>query len=336
MNRIELLRAVEKIKPAMSSGLAEQDNLIMFEQYHEGGKVKSFNNEIMMISPMVEGLKFDGAVPANEMLTLLQKMYDKNVKVTEKGDELRISGKTTKAVLKKAELEMPEVTLPNKFASLPSNFTEGLRHCRFTVAESGNVLHNILIEGDKIISSDNYRITEYTLEKDTFKKSQLIPAPICMTLISFTPTSFASNKSWLFFKNEDGAILCIRRVEEQRKFPDIQAILKQKFKGTKVTLPEDLKQALERAKILSAEDLVTGNSTVDVTIEKDKVLCQGECAMGMIDEEIKVEYSGKKISFSIVPDFLYQILNNTDKMTVGEVSLKFKTKNFQHIVQLIS
>jgi len=82
--------------------------------------------------------------------------------------------------------------------------------------------------------------------------------------------------------------------------------------------------------------LVTGNSTVDVTIEKDKVLCQGECAMGRIDEEIKVEYSGKKISFSIVPDFLYQILNNTDKMTVGEVSLKFKTKNFQHIVQLIS
>jgi DNA polymerase III sliding clamp (beta) subunit (PCNA family) len=328
MNRIELLTAVEKIKPAISSGLTDQDNLIMFE----GGEVKTFNNEIMMISPV--DISFEGAVPANEMLSLLQKMNDKSIKISEKGSELRISGKTTKAVLQKSEVEMPEVTVPSKFTLLPINFTEGLKYCRFTVAESGNVLHNIMIEGDKIVSSDNYRITEYTLEKDVFKKTQLIPAPICTTLISFTPISFASNKSWLFFKNEEEAVLCIRRVEE--KFPDIQSILKEKFKGEKVSLPENLKEALERAKILSAEDMVTGNRTVDITIDNDHILCQGECSMGRIDEEIKIEYSGKKIFFSIVPDFLYQILNNTDKMVVGESSLKFKTKNFQHIVQLIS
>jgi len=330
MNRTTLLNAVEKTKPAMTgTALTEQDNLIMFD----GREIISFNDEILIIAPIRTKIK--GAVPAKELLDLLQKMKDDTIQIEQKGDVVSVTGKTTKAKLKVSQgVDIPDVALPDKWKTIPQDFLDGIKLCRCNVAETGNALHNILIEGDKVISSDNYRVTEYTMKTNAFKRKCLVPASISHTLISFVPISYASNKSWSMFKNDDGAVLCIRKVDV--KYPDVQAFLSKKIKGTKVALPEELKESLERTRILSDEDIVTGNRMVKVTIKKDTMLCHGECALGQIDEHVKIDYSGKEISFHIVPDFLYEILGKTQSMTVGEETLKFKTKTFQHTIQLIT
>ena len=328
MNRKGLLEAIEKVKPAITStSLTEQNNLILFDKK----TARSYNDEILIITPI--RIRIDGAVPANELITLLQKIKDEKIEVNQKGKILEIIGNTTKAELKMSDIDFPQVDLPEKWKALPNDFIEGIKYCRFSVAEPGNILSNIYLTKDKIISCDNYRITEYSMEKEFFRRSKLIPSSTINALIPFQPISFSYNSSWLFFKNENEAIFCIRKTEE--KYPDIESILNNKVKGIKIKLPDELKEALQRTKILSDEDITTGNRIINIIIKNNKLVCHGECAVGQIDETIKIDYKGKEIAFAIVPDFLSEILDKTQTMTIGETSLKFKTKNLQHIIQLI-
>ena len=201
------------------------------------------------------------------------------------------------------------------------------------MTEEGNVLSNIYLYDDKVISCDNYRITEYTMEKKMFRKSCLLPSSSVYILIPFLPVFFSSDKSWLFFKNEDGAVLCIRKVD-QGEYPDVQSKLDEKLKGVRIKLPDELKDSLQRTRILSDEDLVTGNRMVNIVIKDEKMFCHGECNVGQIDETINIDYNGERLSFDIVSDFLFEILGKTKTMTVGDESLRFKTKTLQHIIQL--
>jgi DNA polymerase III sliding clamp (beta) subunit (PCNA family) len=106
-------------------------------------------------------------------------------------------------------------------------------------------------------------------------------------------------------------------------------------KGVKIKLPEALKESLQRTKILSKEELETGNKMINITIENNLLTCHGECAIGEIDETIKIDYKEDKVVFTIVPDFLFEILDKTQTMVVGKKTLQFKTKNFLHNIQLI-
>jgi len=329
MKREKLLQAIEKVKPAVTqTSLTEQSNLILFDTR----TVKSYNDEILIVNPIRTKIK--GAVPANELISLLQKMKDDKIEVEQKKNEVEIKGETTKAVIKTSDTSFPEITTPKKWKNLQEDFIEGMKYCKFSVAEQGNVLSNVLLTKDRIISCDNYRITEFIMKKETFiKKKHLIPSSAISALISHKPIFFSSDKSWLFFRNEEGASLCIRKTNE--KYPDIESILSEKIKGTKIKLPDELREGLQRTKILSDEDIVTGNRIVNINIRKNRLTCHGECAIGRIDETMKIDYKGKDISFAIVPDFLNEILGRTQNMTVGDSSLKFKIKNLVHIIQLI-
>jgi DNA polymerase III sliding clamp (beta) subunit (PCNA family) len=171
------------------------------------------------------------------------------------------------------------------------------------------------------------------MEKKMFRKSCLLPSSSVYILIPFLPVFFSSDKSWLFFKNEDGAVLCIRKVD-QGEYPDVQSKLDEKLKGVRIKLPDELKDSLQRTRILSDEDLVTGNRMVNIVIKDEKMFCHGECNVGQIDETINIDYNGERLSFDIVSDFLFEILGKTKTMTVGDESLRFKTKTLQHIIQL--
>ena len=327
MNREKLLQAIEKVKPAIAlENMTEQNNLISFDTK----EVKSYNDEILITAPIKT--KINGAVPADELIALFRKMKDKKIEINQKEKVLEIIGKSTKARLKMSDAKFPEVGSPKKWKKLPKNFIEGLKYCRFSVAGQGSVLNNVFVTKDKIISCDNYRVTEFTM-KNKFKKDYLIPSSTVNVLIPSLPIFFSSDKSWLFFKNEGEVVICVRKVLE--KYPDIESILASKVKGTKIKLPDELKDGLQRTKILSDEDIVTGNRMINVVIAKNRIICHGECSLGQIDETIDIDFKGKEIAFAIVPDFLCEILDKTQTMIVGDSSLKFKTKNLTHIIQLI-
>lgn len=327
MNREKLLQVIEKVKPGITNiRLIEQNNLILFNTK----TVKSYNDEILIIVPIK--IKIEGALPANEFIALLQKMKDEKIEINQKDKVLEITGQSTKAKLKIIDVNFPKIKLPEKWETISEDFIEGIKHCKYTVSQLG-ILNNILIIKDKIISCDNYRITEYSMEQ-TFKKQHLIPSSTINILISFLPTLFSSNKQWLFFKNKDEVIVCIRNTRE--KYPDIESILNSKIKGIEIKLPDELKESLQRTKILSDEDIVTGNRMITITIKDNKLICHGECIIGEIEDTIKIDYEKKKISFAIVPDFLSEILDNKiQTVIIGDSSLNFKSKNLQHRIRLI-
>jgi len=329
MNREKLLAAVERVMPAVTeSNLTEQNNLIIFNKK----EVVSYDNEILIISPIKVGI--EGAVPANELLKLLTKIKDKKIEVNQKDKILEIKGGLTIAEFKITDIKIPPIERPTKWKTLPKDFIKGITYCKSSVASgTGNILNNILLNKDKILSCDNYRVTEYTMEREIFKKHYFIPSSVINTLLLFAPTYFSSNKQWLFFKNKDEEILCIKTPNIE--FPDISSILDSKIKGVKIKLPSQLKESLERTKILSEEDIMTGNHILNITIKDNKLICSGECAAGKIEETIKIKYKGEKIMFTIVPDFLFEVLDKTENILIGESALKFKTKKLQHRIQLI-
>jgi len=325
MDRMELLTAVAQTKPAITtSTLVEQNNVIIFT----GREVQSYNDEILISVPIKTDLK--GAIPAREMIDLLMKMEDEKIKVSQKNGVAEIKGKTTKAKITVMNDTFPKMEEVKKWKKLPADFLDGLNLCRFSTGDAGDVFNNVCIKGDKIISCDNYRMTQYTMDSDMV--DCLIPSQVVAGLLSFMPTSYATNKSWLCFRDKFKASFFIRRVKE--KFPDVGDALKVKAKGEKIVLPDELKENLQRTEILADEDLVTGYRTVTVTIKEGKIVCHGECEVGSIDETIKFDYDGKGVQFTIVPAFLCDILGKTNYMTVGDTSLNFKSKNFQHVVQI--
>ena len=324
MEKAKLLEAITKVKPAVTdSTLVEQANVVTFN----GKEIQSYNDEILIVVPIKTEVK--GSLPAKELFELLRRMGDETIKFEQKGDKVEVRGKTTKA--KYAIVPTESLTVPKvkKWYVLPEDFLEGLKLCRFS-AGGDDIFGNIFIKEDKIVSSDNYRMTEYIMKSKMMEC--LLPAPIANNLLSFNPTSFASDKNWLFFKNKDKAVFCIRRVKD--KYPAVTEALRKKPKGVKITLPDELRQNLKRAEILADEDMVTSTKSISVTIKNGKVVCHGECDVGEIDETIKIDYDGKETIFNIIPALLCDILNMTNTMTVGESSLNFKTKNFQHIIQI--
>ena len=328
MNKKDLIEALKIVQPAVTEqSLTAQNNLIIFNRK----TVKAYNDEILITTPIKVPIK--GAVPAKELFTLLQKIKGDTIKIKQKGNSLEVSNKTTVATLKMEELKGLKVENTSKWYSLPKDFLKGIDYCKFSLAGQGDVLNNIYISTDKIISCDNFRITQYIMKDGAFEKDFLISSSTIEPLITLKPTSFALDNHWIFFKNKNKATLYIKRTGA--KYPNIKAILNSSNKGTKVKLPKELKDGLLRAKILSEEDTTTGNNMINITIKDNKLTCYGKCALGQIEESIKIDYKGKKLSFTIVPDFLIEILEMTQTMLVEDSCLIFKTTTLQHRLQLI-
>lgn len=326
MNRKELILAIERVKPTKTTSMEEYSELLFFNKK----EICSYNDEVLIKIPFET--KIEGAFPAKQLLELLQKIEDEEVKIKQADSAIHISGRITKAKIKQFEIKAPfnKIEIPTKWGKLPEDFIEGLKLCVFSVSqEQGNVLNNIYLEEDKMTSCDNYRVTTYNM-KDKMKPC-FIPKNIISSLTSFAPTHFQIDKNWLFFKNKQ-SMFCAKKT--MGKYPDTSDILKMK-NAKKVTFPDQLKSSLQRTKILADEDITTGNKTIELTLEKGKLHCHGECDIGMIDEHLKIDYDGKRIHFDIIPEFLFDILDKTQTVLIGESSLKFKTKNFQHVISII-
>ena len=76
------------------------------------------------------------------------------------------------------------------------------------------------------------------------------------------------------------------------------------------------------------------NEQIDITIKKKRMIISGQGELGWFSEKTKSKYDGHPIGFTINPQFLTDIIDILNEVTVGKNKIKLQAKNFIHVMSL--
>ncbi len=327
MNRLDLLNKLNAVSVGLSKKeLLEQSNSFIFA----GKQLITFNGEIMCRTK--NPFDFDAVVRAEELVKLLSRMNDEEIKVTLVKNEIIIKGKAKLAGLTCEE----EVLLPYKVVPKPTSWTEvtkgvtrALQQAAMTcgIDESMPKTTCVHVEKNKVEACDNFRMYRCKI-KTGFPIEVLIPAISLKAIKSHKIKAVSSSKEWLHFKTSGGFILSLRCYAD--KYHDaLDALLN--VKGDSIELPAELGEILERAEVM-----VDAGYEAEVTlqIENNKLTINSRKDGGWYKEQKKLKYKGTPLSFKVNPTFLVEILEKTRTVVVGQGRMKIKTDNVEFMVCL--
>jgi DNA polymerase III sliding clamp (beta) subunit (PCNA family) len=333
MQKEALLKALETVRPGLASKeMIEQSTSFAFMS----DRVVTYNDEISISHP-VEGLDIEGAIKAEELYKLLSKLKGDELKLKKTAKEITItSDKTTAGITLQSEIKLPleEIGELGKWKILPEGFVDKLTFCLFSCSRDMGrpVLTCIHVnKAGYIESCDNLRLTHSLQGEEMPVDTFLIPQSSAQQLVKYGVNKIAEGKGWVHFKTEEGTIFSCRIFQDN--FPDTSKILE--VEGKEITLPHSMDNIIDRASIFSKREYAL-DEEVEVIIEDGQMTVWAQSDTGWIKEETKVRYRGDKISFSINPKFLKEILPIIRKGVLGENKIKFVGDNWQHVISLNS
>lgn len=321
--RKELIDVLE----ALSSGIADKELIEQTNSYvFLNNQAYTFNDEIAVSIPFDCG--FNGAVPSREFLSFLRKAKTDTVKITATDSELQIkSGRATAGIRLEAEIKLPidTIKIPEKWKKLPANFCDGITACLPAISKDSNkpLLMCLYIKDNFIWATDNYRITQFTLDGSVGNASLLMLGSSAKELISANPNSFNISQGWLHFKNKKGLVFSCRYFDDD--FPDLSKLINKKGKG--VVFPTKISEMLERA------SSIAGKTRVQITITGEKVKVESKGELGWFSETAKAVSEIEGISFEIEHDFLMSILKKDADVKLTDNTIDFYTDNYVHVVR---
>lgn len=321
VKRQDLLGALDKVKVGLSDkAIIEQtDHFIFADNY-----VRTYNDQIAISHPFTFG--FDFAIKAGEFHKLLSKLTGEEIDFQMSDGQLNfVSGKSKGQIVISSEIKCPDMLVDDtkKWQKLPKDFSEGLRFCSFS-ADKNMLMQELTclwINGDNIVSSDNWRATKYNMESK-IKNAFLLPASVAEKLWKYSPSQYILEDAWAHFKNEEIIFSC--RIVAG-KFPEGISF---DVQGDSVLLPSGLSESIDRARVLitkNEDDLIT------LSVKDGKIFCKGEGVLGWIEEEHFIRCR-KSFEIKVAPEALIEILSRTDKMVVSENKLYFSGDKFEHII----
>lgn len=326
VNREVLLQQLESVLPGVSKrDIIEQSSCFVFNE----GRVITYNDEITCTTACV--LPFKGAVSANPLVEILRKLKEETIDI-EPGEELVIRGKKRSVGIRmEQEISLPldHLETPTKWKKLPEEFTEAVTYVKDCASSDQQtaILTCIHIRPDALEASDNYQIARFGLTMP-IKNPVLVKQESLRYMTSLDMVQFSETANWIHFRNGSKVILSCRRYEET--FPDIQKHLQ--FEGSRVVLPKSLAEAVERARVFSAE--TSDDEQIRVSIRPGKFRIRGEGTSGWYSEWTKTEYKGPALSFLISPELLTKLVGRTNECEVGESRLRVKQGKFVYVTAL--
>lgn len=331
INRKELLNALEKVRPGLASTeVVEQATSFAFLE----GKVATYNDEISVQHP-VAGVDFIGAVKAQELYRLLEKLPEEEIELFKEGNEIRL-----KAGRKKAGLTLfEEVTMPlqeaetdGKWKPVPDGMMEGLAFSLFSCARSSSmpVLSCVHVTQEGTIeSSDNHRVTQY-FASPTKLKPFAVPATSVKAMERYDFDMISQSPGWVHLKSKQGTVFSSRIFGGN--YPDIQKAGIMKVDGIAVIFPQSIDQILTRAQVFCGQN---DEESVTVSLSPDTLQIQAKTDSGWFKEETRAKYKGEPVQFRINPTFLQQITKTIRKCILGETKIKFIGDNWEHVISLV-
>jgi DNA polymerase III sliding clamp (beta) subunit (PCNA family) len=279
------------------------------------------------------------AIPSKEFLEILSKIPDEEIDITLEENRLSIKGdkerKTTLNVSEDIKIPIIEVDKKAVWYDLPENFIETIKFCSFSTSKNSvyrPVFMGLYVNDNEIISCDMLRATIKKMNKKV-EKDFLLPAYVVKQVSMFLPIQYTLDDTWIHFRNSNKALMSIRCIDSDEKYPMEETKEFFNVTGDKITFPKEFKGMLERVSILAGEDAERDKFIV-LELKKNKITCKGESEKGNIIEPVRVRYAGREMKIVTNPIFLLDILNHLDIVTIGE-KLLFEGNNFKHIICLV-
>jgi len=327
IQRQALVNALGLLRPGLSNNAIIETGVCF--NFH-GDRIVTFGGNISVQIPFETGIQ--GAVRAEDLYKLLDKISADEIELTQAESEIKVRAGKVRAGLNTIPGAWPWLQPENDFLDLPEQFKEALRLCLFSCSKDQTRPHLTCIhfQGTKATSSDNWRITQFTLS-GLIPYDFLLPMEAAVHLIKYQVTHMALDKAWIHFADDKSGLIfsVLRKMAKfinTDKFFDIQ--------GQSIKLP-DLTKTLERTKIM-----VEGDSELDLkvklTLQDNKLVCRGQKEIGWIEEEVPIQYSGHPIVMVANPLFLVDILTKCQEILIGENCCLFQGNNFRHLLLLVN
>lgn len=325
----ELLKVLESVKDGLSGReLIEQSTHFIFKD-----KMVSTYNDNIAVHSQVE-LDIEGAVPSKELLSLLYKWRTEDIIVSVRDKELRIEGnKTSAGIVMEEKIELPiDEIRPKKvkWKELPEGFLKGIGFCCFSAAKESVdvILSNLHINGELAESCDNFRITQYKIGGE-IKDDILISVSAARALSKHNVSEYSMGDGWIHFRDKDSGFIYSCRSFSER-YPDLNKFVE--VKGSPIKFPSALRTTLDTAKIFSQDD--SNRELISISTSGKDLTVSSKNDHGWVTETIEIPNEIKKVSFQVDPDILKDILSVTTKAIVSDSAIKFKTKDFVHVISL--
>ncbi len=330
INKSELLKVLTLVKPGLAKNdLIEGANDFIFMK----NSILTYNDQIQIKTKFNIGLT--GSVSSEELYSILSKLPDEEIEIEDNSEQIIMKGKRRKVTLPISELS--NVLLSSfvneeelkKWKPLPSDFSKSLKFCLFSVSNdcsdpSKALLTCLSIKKNMVVSSDNIRITQKTMES-SISSELLIPGDSAKELIKYNPIKYCNTESWIHFCNEDNVIFSTRTLNGV--FKDVTKFFN--VEGTKVTLPNKLDDIIKRAETLTDKE----DRMVTMIFSKGLLLCKGEGSNGKsYEEESRIVYNGPKIEIRVNPQFILQVLPILKDIVLSKNRLLFEGEGFAHVM----
>jgi len=350
MKRSELLKAVEYVMAGVDkSGSPTGMDFIVFDG--KNGWVRSFNDVLSVSYPLATGI--NGAIKAHDLVKVLSKMDGESLRLDLDGEKVLIkNAKTTLKMVKMEESQLSQfqsrlVSLQTEgleWQPLPETFVEGLETCLFSASNAPELgaLAGVAISGNKMVSTDNKKITVFTIGGKT-KFNFILPTDVVNEVKKFSNLKeIAVTEAWVHFKDDTGLVISGRRILGEYPIDKITKLIDDSFPKSKKAktylLPDGMSKPIERAEICAGVEGDFGGLATISLERKDKFLfIRGVKESSDLEEKISLTEGcdfPDGVSIRISPTFLKKIIGVTREFQTSQNNsiVLFKSKNFVHLI----
>ena len=325
VNRVGLLKQLQSVSPGLEkTEVIDQSHCFAF---HDGG-VFTFNDEVACRAKSI--LNIEGAVRADPLLKVLQKMTEEEVSVEVKEGQFTVKGNKKRMDIRMdAEVMMPveQVEKPGEWRKLPSGFLDGLSMALSCAGrdDSQFVLTCVHVHQNFIEACDNFQLVRSLV--DTGVGTPLLIRRVAVeSIVRIGADELSETDSWAHFRTGEGLVLSCRRYADS--YPDLEGLIE--FEGGIATeLPQGLTGAVNRAEILTLENKESNRVTIE--LRDGCIRLEGQGPSGRYREMIECPFDGEPIRFRISPKLLMEIVRRKTGCILGDKAIKVKGDKFIYI-----
>ena len=342
IQRDEFLKILEISRMAV----AGSDHLEQLGHFIFGGEnLITFNNRLLIYYPFESD--FQCSVGSELFYKQLQKYKTKELDINLTGNRLEVKGSKESAkiaVLLQQDKEIfgiidtiREEQLNVDYVAVPEQFVQAVDFCSYSASKNAadGTLCCVCINGDTVMSSDNYRATKYKMDKSMSDHDLLLDARIANEIKRFEMTEFGVGENWLHFRNKVGVVLSARQIFGD--YMDISTAFE--FAGKRMILPDNTVDILDFVGVVVAGEQQLERKA-DVTIRNGSITAYVDTNKAVVEKSVdlgKDKYKDLDFSFTINIDFLKSVLEHTTAMVYDMETGRamFRSKNFKHCIRLM-
>jgi DNA polymerase III sliding clamp (beta) subunit (PCNA family) len=333
----ELRNILSLLRPALNKReLAQQTSHFIFFK----DKIAVFDTKICITHPFESDYVF--SIKGEEFHRLINGISEDELTLTidDKKTKAEIRTDSTSSTMKLLDEDQDKYSEKikslekkmGKWKKLPKDFIEALSLCSFTTSTdlTEGVRTCICFKDDYAYSCDGHRVSRYKLSEPA-EDDINVPIRAAIELIKFPVTEYCFSGEWLCFRTDEDVTFSCLAINGDFPFEKISKPFKELEELSTIELPEELKQTIDETLMLASEDTAFAGKIITLHLENNEILVTASNDLGNVSKRVSFDYEETPIDIKINSSFLYQILNKSTEMYIGEM-IFFVTPNFQHFM----